>query len=94
MVDRCTNPKSIAWPGYGARGITVCARWLEPNRMGLVNFYRDMGPRPKGMSIDRKEVNGNYTPENCRWADGHTQALNRRRRTVDDDVAALAGFGE
>ena len=60
---------------YGARGITVCDRWRGEN--GFENFLSDMGPRPEGMTLDRKESNGNYEPGNCKWATKEEQAHNR-----------------
>lgn len=74
LTQRCTNPKHHAWKHYGGRGITVCDEWL----VSFEAFYRDMGPRPQGTSIDRIDVNGNYEPGNCRWADAETQRRNQR----------------
>lgn len=78
MLARCRNPKSEMYPIYGGRGISVCERWLK-----FVNFYEDMGDRPTpGHSLDRKNTNGNYCKDNCRWATSSEQAQNTRKTVL------------
>lgn len=74
MIQRCCNPKNPRFKDYGGRGITVCERWKS-----FQNFLTDMGERPNSlMSIDREDVEGNYTPNNCQWAWPDQQVKNRR----------------
>lgn len=82
---RCTNKNRRDYASYGGRGIAVCERWSS-----FDNFLEDMGPRPDGLSIDRIDNEGDYTPQNCRWATGIEQARNKRtNRFVDIDGVRL-----
>lgn len=79
MKERCYNPKNHKYPIYGGKGIKVCERWLN----NFSNFIEDMGKRPTVKhSIDRKDVLGNYEPDNCRWATATEQARNKTTNRI------------
>jgi hypothetical protein len=73
MIQRCCNPNNKKYEQYGGRGIKVCDRWKS-----FEAFYQDLGLRPKGYSIERIDVNGNYEPSNCKWLPFFEQSKNRR----------------
>lgn len=72
MYERCTTPAQNNYKWYGGRGISVCKRWDI-----FENFLSDMGEAPEGLTIDRKNNDGNYELDNCRWATYVEQARNR-----------------
>ena len=79
MKARCQNLQNVNWENYGGRGIKVCERWLE----SFENFFADMGKRPSpAHSLDRKNNDGNYEPDNCRWATKKEQRLNQRPQLI------------
>lgn len=75
MIQRCTNPNATGYQWYGARGVKVCERWRV-----FANFYKDMGERPKGMTVDRIDSGKGYEPSNCRWA---TQKQQQNNKTIN-----------
>lgn len=80
MIDRCYNPNYEGWHNYGGRGVIVCDRW----RNDPLAFRKDMGDPTRGKSLDRIDVNGIYSSENCRWASHQRQCWNKRTNVMVD----------
>ena len=81
MRQRCGNRNHKDYPNYGGRGVVVCDRWQK-----FEQFYADMGPRPEGTTLERSDVDGNYEPNNCRWATPLEQGRNKRNTRKIDGV--------
>ncbi len=94
MISRCHNPKDWAFAYYGGRGIRVCKRW----RTSPETFIADMGERPSNKyTVNRKDNDGNYDPENCEWATDTEQARNTRRNhlvTIGGETLCLSAWCE
>lgn len=90
MKARCYLKTDPQYRNYGARGIVVCEAW----RTSFRAFVADMGPRPRGMSLDRIDNDGPYSPENCRWATQKQQCRNSRRSSLKlpDEAPTLMEF--
>jgi hypothetical protein len=98
MKARCANPNNQHFARYGGRGITVCSQWLH----SFETFLADMGARPVGLTLERKDTNGPYSPDNCRWASWAEQFRNKRNnhfvtyegtQVTLSDLSRLSGLG-
>ncbi len=86
MKARCQRENHPAWANYGGRGIKVCPKWSD----SFEAFWEDMGPTyVSGLTLDREDNSGDYSPENCRWTGWTTQARNKRGNVHVD----TEGFG-
>jgi len=93
MLGRCYNPSNNKYKLYGKRGVRVCARW----RTSFESFLADMGERPQGTTLDRKDSTGHYTPSNCKWSTPTEQNRNRRgviSQTKVDEIRRRVADGE
>lgn len=88
---RCTKSSNKAYKNYGGRGIEMCDRWSEPLPTGFLNFLEDMGSC-NGLTLERVDVNGNYSPDNCIWADVYTQGFNTRMHS--SNTSGVTGVSE
>lgn len=92
MINRCRNQNVKEFKHYGGRGITIA-----PEFSSFESFYSIMGPRPQGMTLERNDVNGNYSESNCRWATMKEQARNKRVSrfiTYNGETKCLAAWAE
>ena len=95
MIRRCSNPKDPSYLRYGAKGISVCKRWLGPG--GFANFTKDMGHRPEGKTLDRENNDAGNSPDNCRWATAKEQQRNtgfNRLLTFDGRTQCTSAWAE
>lgn len=77
MKERCQNPNNSKYHRYGGRGITVCDEWQT-----FEGFFKDMGEKPEGTTIDRRDNDCGYFAENCRWATQKAQCNNKENNTI------------
>jgi len=80
MKNRCLNPKHEAYSRYAGAGIQIDPSWLGAN--GFRQFLKNMGERPSGKTLDRKDSKGNYNKDNCRWATWREQEGNRSTSVI------------
>ena len=92
MIARCTNPNHRSYKDYGGRGISVCSRWRA-----FEEFFEDMGDPPTGYTLDRISTDGDYTPDNCRWATQKEQMRNKRNSrniTINGETLCMVDWAE
>ena len=84
MRQRCNNLNNKDHKNYGGRGISVCPSWdiADYKSTGFKNFLKDMGEKPRGLTLERINNNGNYTPKNCRWVTRKENNSNRRNNVI------------
>jgi len=93
MKRRCLTPSCGSYVHYGAKGVTICERWV----LSFVAFLEDMGPRPEGTTLDRIRNAEGYSPSNCRWATTTQQQRNRtnnRPITINGITRLLVEWAE
>lgn len=97
MKRRCTDPTFVSYPGYGGAGVTVDPRWVD-EQTGFQTFVAEVGERPKGKTLDRKDPFGNYEPGNVQWATAQQQEQNKRwrysRQAADGQASENAHWDE
>ena len=87
MLDRCRLPSHRAWKNYGGRGIAVCAEWAG----SFETFWQAMGPTySRGLELDRKDNEGGYSKNNCRWVTRRAQVMNKRTSVRGVDIPAIS----
>lgn len=85
MKNRCLNPNHNKYNSYGGLGVKIADKWHS-----FEGFLEDMGVRPDGLTLDRINPFGDYTKENCRWADDATQFKNTRRNFIKENLLCLS----
>jgi hypothetical protein len=92
MLHRCLNKKCVGYEYWGGRGIQVCPQWRGP--AGFIQFLADMGRRPEGKTLDRKNPEGHYCPDNVRWGTAKQQAHNKRGDYPEDELIEMRKAAE
>ena len=93
MKQRCLNPKHKQYDNYGGRGIKICQEWID----SFEKFFEAMGPAPKGFELDRKDVGGDYEPDNCKWSSHQDQQRNKQNTVwveFEGKTVALVSLAE